>query len=119
MRETGGTLRPWQIAPFVRAGASFGGALAGRRTLGPEDRAILGTVSVAAIAAAAVVGFFPRIFGWAGAFVLLWLGVVTGVRAIWQRLRAHDAVAEDADEVESAKGKSGATGRRGVDGENR
>lgn len=90
--------RPWRLAHFVRAGASFGGALAGNRTLGREDRTILGTVSVMAIAAAAVVGFFPRVFGWAGAFVLLWLGVVTGVRALWHRWRARYPADQDRDE---------------------
>ena len=84
-----GSARPWRLSHLLRAGASFGGALAGHRTLGREDRTILGTVSVMAIAAAGVVGFFPRIFGWLGAFVLLWLGVVTGVRALWHRWHAH------------------------------
>jgi cardiolipin synthase len=85
-----GKARPWRLAHFVRAGTSFGGALAGHRTLGREDRTILGMVSVISIMAAALVGFFPRVFGWIGAFVLLWLGLVTGVRAGWHRWRAHD-----------------------------
>ena len=95
LMETGGTTRPRRLAQFMRAGASFGGALAGHRTLGREARTILGTVSVMAIAAATVVAFFPRAFGWAGASVLLWLGVVTGVRAVWHRMRARDMDADD------------------------
>ena len=95
LMERGGTTRPRRLAQFMRAGASFGGALAGHRTLGREDRTILGTVSVMAIAAATVVAFFPRAFGWAGASVLLWLGVVTGVRAVWHRMRARDMDADD------------------------
>ena len=109
LMDTGGTTRPWRLAHFMRAGASFGGALAGHRTLGPEDRTILGTVSVMAISAAAIVGFFPRAFGWAGAFVLLWLGVVTGVRAIWHRMRARYVAAEGADDMASEPIESGIT----------
>ena len=81
---------PWSVAPLVRAGVSIGGALAGHRTLGREDRAILGTVSIISIAGAVVVGLFPRITGWAVTFVLAWLGGVTGVRALWHRFRARD-----------------------------
>jgi hypothetical protein len=58
--------------------------------LGREDRAILGTLSIIAIAAAAVVGLFPRVTGWIVAFVLAWLGVVTGARALWHRFRARE-----------------------------
>ncbi len=101
LMETGST-RPWRLAHLVRAGASFGGALAGHRTLGREDRTILGTVSVIAIASAAVVGFFPRVFGWAGAFVLLWLGLVTGVRAVWHRMRARYSAEEGRDDEGSS-----------------
>ncbi len=109
LMETGRTTRPWRLAHFMRAGASFGGALAGHRTLGREDRTILGTVSVMAISAAAIVGFFPRVFGWAGAFVLLWLGVVTGVRAIGHRMRARYVAAEGADDMASEPIESGST----------
>ena len=91
--ETRGSGGPWRIAHFMRAGASFGGALAGHRTLGREDRTLLGTVSVVTIVAAVVVGLFPSVFGWVGAFLLLWLGVVTGVRAIWHRMHARYAAA--------------------------
>ena len=101
--ETGAT-RPMRLAQFVRAGASFGGALAGHRTLGREDRTILGTVSVMAIGAAALVGFFPRVFGWATALILLWLGVVTGVRAIWHRWHARHR-ADRGGEVEGSHSK--------------
>ena len=97
LMDAGSTTRPWRLAHFMRAGASFGGALAGHRTLGREDRTILGTVSVMAIGAAVVVGVFPRVFGWAGAFVLLWLGVVTGVRAVWHRMKAGFPSAEGVD----------------------
>ena len=87
-RET--VLRPWRLAQLVRAGVSFSDALAGHRTLGPEDRAILGTVAIGAISSALIVGFFPRIFGLALALVLAWLGIVMGFRAVWHRLRAQE-----------------------------
>ncbi len=95
MMDRENVLRPWRLPQLVRAGVTFSDALAGHRTLGREDRTILGTVSVMAIAAAAIVGFFPKAFGWAGASVLLWLGAVTGVRAIWHRMRAREMDADD------------------------
>ena len=88
-RET--VLRPWRLAQLVRAGVTFSDALAGHRTLGREDRTILGAVAIIAISSAAVVGFFPLLFGWALALVLAWLGVVMGFRAVWHRFRAQDA----------------------------
>ncbi len=92
-RET--VLRPWRLAQLVRAGVSFSDALAGHRTLGREDRAILGTVAIGAISSALVVGFFPRIFGLASALVLAWLGIVMGFRAAWHRLRAQGSTTLD------------------------
>ena len=92
-RET--VLRPWRLAQLVRAGVSFGDALAGHRTLGREDRAILGTVAIIAISAAVVVGFFPIVFGWALALVLAWLGVVMWFRAVWHRFQALDSLRLD------------------------
>jgi cardiolipin synthase len=87
--------RPWRLAQLVRAGVSFSDALAGHRTLGREDRAILGTVATIAIAGAAIVGFFPVVFGWALALVLAWLGIVMGFRAVWHRFRAQDSTPPD------------------------
>ena len=87
-RET--VLRPWRLAQLVRAGVSFSDALAGHRTLGPEDRTILGAVAIIAISSAVLVGFFPYVFGWALALVLAWLGSVMGFRAVWHRYRAQD-----------------------------
>lgn len=92
-RET--VLRPWRLPQLVRAGVSFSDALAGHRTLGREDRTILGTVAIIAISSAVVVGFFPLVFGWALAFLLAWLGVVMGFRAVWHRFRAQDSNPSD------------------------
>ena len=92
-RET--VLRAWRLPQLVRAGVSFSDALAGHRTLGREDRTILGTVAIIAISSAVVVGFFPLVFGWALAFLLAWLGVVMGFRAVWHRFRAQDSNPSD------------------------
>ena len=99
-KETRKNTRQWRLAQLVRASASFGGALAGHRILGREDRTILGTVSVVSITAAFVVGFFPKLFGWTVAFVLLWLGFVTGVRAVWHRMSARHMVSEDNEKID-------------------
>ena len=92
-RET--VLRAWRLPQLVRAGVSFSDALAGHRTLGREDRTILGTVAIIAISSAVVVGFFPLVFGWGLAFLLAWLGIVMGFRAVWHRFRAQDSNAPD------------------------
>jgi len=90
MIDRGTVLRPWRLAQLVRAGVSFSDALAGHRTLGREDRTILGTVAIIAISSSAVVGFFPLVFGWGLAFVLAWFGIVMGFRAVWHRFWAQD-----------------------------
>ena len=101
-RET--VLRPWRLAQLVRAGVSFSDALAGHRTLGREDRTVLGTVAIIAISSAVVVGFFPLVFGWALALVLAWLGTVMGFRAAWHRFRAQDPNPPDSqDEKDSSR----------------
>ena len=98
-RET--VLRPWRLAQLVRAGVSFSDALAGHRTLGREDRTILGTVAIIAISASGLVGFFPLVFGWAVALVLAWLGIGMGFRAVWHRFRAQDVSPPDSIEGEN------------------
>jgi hypothetical protein len=98
MMDRDTVLRPWRLAQLVRAGVSFSDALAGHRTLGPEDRAILGTVAIIAISSAVVVGFFPLQFGWALALVLAWVGIVMGFRAVWHRFRAQDSNPDAEDE---------------------
>ena len=98
MMDRDSVLRPWRLAQLVRAGVTFSDALAGHRTLGREDRAILGTVAIIAIFSAAVVGFFPLVFGLALALVLAWLGIVMGFRAVWHRFRALDSNPPDSED---------------------
>ena len=79
----------WRVADLVRAGSSLGDAIAGRRTLGREDRTVLGTLAIATLVIAALSGFFPRIVGWVVAFVAGWFGIVLAVRALHQARRAR------------------------------
>ncbi len=77
------------VADLVRAGSQFGDAIAGRRTLGREDRTVLSTVAFIVLLAAAVAGFFPRLVGWALAALLGWFGLVLTVRVLVQKLRGE------------------------------
>ncbi len=84
-----GTGRRMRMAPLVRAGAALGDALAGDRTLGREDRTVLGTLSIAILSLAIIAGIFPTLIGWIVAVVAAWFGIVTGVRAWMQARRAR------------------------------
>jgi cardiolipin synthase len=77
------------LASVVRAGESLGGTLAGDRTLGREDRTVLGTLSVSVLAVAVASAIFPAVVGWSVAIVAGWLGLVTGGRAYGQARRAR------------------------------
>lgn len=83
------------MAGLVRAGSTFGGALAGNRTLGREDRAVLGTVAVGFLLLGAVGLFLPTVVGWAFAAVALWFGSVAGIRALAQARRARQEERQD------------------------
>jgi len=77
------------MASVVRAGEVLGNALAGNRTLGREDRTVLGSVSIAVLVVAAVAAFFPLAVGWLVAILAGWIGITTGIRAYVQALRAR------------------------------
>ena len=77
------------MAPFVRAGALLGVALAGDRTLGREDRTVLGTVSALILALAALAVMFPELVGWGVAVTAGWFGLTTAIRAYLQSRRAR------------------------------
>jgi cardiolipin synthase len=79
----------WRVADLVRAGSALGDAIAGRRTLGREDRTVLGTLALITLVIAAVSGFFPWIVGWMVSFVAGWFGIVLAVRALHQARRAR------------------------------
>jgi cardiolipin synthase len=79
----------WDVPALVRAGSSLGNAIAGHRTLGREDRTVLGTAAVLTLLLAVVAGFFPWLVGWLIAVVAGWAGVVLGVRSLAQARRAR------------------------------
>jgi cardiolipin synthase len=83
-----------RIAPFVRAGATLGDALAGNRQLGREDRAVVGTVAIGVLAVAVFSAIFPVAVGFAVAAVAAWFGALTGVRALLQARREKRAARE-------------------------
>lgn len=84
-----GTNPRLRIAPFVRAGASLGDALAGNRPLGREDRAVLGTLSAMVLIPAVLAALFPTAVGWVVAVTGLWFGGILAVRAFLQAARAR------------------------------
>ncbi|MSR22599.1 MAG: cardiolipin synthase B [Gemmatimonadetes bacterium] len=83
------------LADVVRGGSALGDAIAGRRVVGREARAVLSTVSVLLLAFATVAGFFPRAVGWALAVIFGWIGIALTVRSgvqVWKaRQRGGEA----------------------------
>jgi cardiolipin synthase len=77
------------LASIVRAREVFEGALAGNRTLGREDRTVLGLVSVVLLAVAVVGAIIPAVVGWLLVISAGWFGLTTGVRAFLQARKAR------------------------------
>jgi cardiolipin synthase len=77
------------VASVVRVSEAFGDALAGDRTLGREDRTVLGITSVTILVLAALAALAPAVVGWAVAGIAGWFGIATGVRAYVQARRAR------------------------------
>ena len=77
------------LASIVRAREAFGGALAGNRPLGREDRTVLGLVSVGLLLVAATTALVPALVGWLVVVSAGWFGLTTGVRAFLQARRAR------------------------------
>jgi cardiolipin synthase len=102
-----GAPSPWAVPDLVRAGSSLGDAIAGHRTLGREDRTLLGTVAVLVLVIAGFSAFFPFIVGWFIAFVAGWFGIVLGVRALLQARRARMAQEAAEEEADPAMEESG------------
>ena len=108
IRALGQKPRQITLAPFVRASAALGEALAGDRTLGREDRTVLGTVSFAIAAVAVFAWFFPAVVGWMVWGVAAWFAVTTGIRAYLQarRARAEERMAALDMEIEQENEES-------------
>ncbi len=66
------------MAPLVRAGSLLGGALAGNRPLGREDRTVLGTLSVAILSSPRWRRSSRRWWGGPSRVVAFWFGVGDG-----------------------------------------
>jgi cardiolipin synthase len=77
------------LASVVRAGEVLGDALAGNRTLGREDRTLLGTLSVTVLGLGGLALLVPTFVGYLVALVTIWFGVTTGVRAWVEAMRAR------------------------------
>jgi cardiolipin synthase len=88
-REMGSAPGRLSLASVVRAGESLGEALAGNRTLGREDRTVLGLLSVSVLTVAVFAAIFPVAVGWLVALLFGWIGMATGVRAYVQARRAR------------------------------
>jgi cardiolipin synthase len=78
-----------RIADLVRAGSTLGNAIAGRRTLGREDRALLGALALALLLVTVLAFFFPTVVAGVVAVLSGWLGLVVGVRVVVQRRAAR------------------------------
>ncbi len=89
LRAGSGATAPWGVPALVRAGSSLGDAIAGHRTLGREDRTVLGTLAVFILVVAGISAFFPWVVGWFVAVVSGWFGIVLGVRSLAQARRAR------------------------------
>jgi cardiolipin synthase len=98
------------LASVVRAGEALGGALAGDRTLGREDRTVLGATSVAILVVAVFAALLPGIVGWLVAASAGWLALTTGARAFLQarRARAEERrVAAQESKLQEGRGTNG------------
>ena len=89
IREMGVAPGRLSLASVVRAGEVLGDALAGNRTLGREDRTVLGMLSITVVAIGAVALLLPTLVGFTVAIVALWFGITTGIRAWVQAMRAR------------------------------
>ncbi len=99
IREIGVAPGRLSLASVVRAGELLGDALAGNRTLGREDRTLLGALSIVALTLGLVSLVIPSAAGLAVAVLALWFGVTTGIRAWVQAARARS------EEREAREGK--------------
>lgn len=94
------------MASVVRAGEALGEALAGNRTVGREDRTVLGMLSIVVLLIGIIAALFPVVVGVAIAVLAIWIGSVTGVRALVQARRARVAEAAEVErEVRSPAGE--------------
>jgi cardiolipin synthase len=81
------------LADVVRAGSALGDAIAGRRVVGREDRAVLSTVAVLLLLFAVLAALLPSVVGWTMAALGGWMGLTLAVRSavqVWKARRGTD-----------------------------
>jgi cardiolipin synthase A/B len=73
-------------AGAVSVGSALGAALTNRRTLGPAEAGLLGTMAFVFIGLAVVAALFPSVVAWPIAVLAGWLGIAWGFKG-WRLLR--------------------------------
>lgn len=91
LRQLGSSPGRLTMASVVRASEVLGDALAGNRTLGREDRTVLGAMSIVVLVVAGVAAMAPTAVGYLLAVIAGWIGVTTGIRAYVQARKARAA----------------------------
>jgi len=76
-------------AGAVSVGSALGAALTNRRTLGPAEVGLLGTMAVITLAIAAVAVLEPRVLAYPIAALTAWLGIAWGWKALALWRRSH------------------------------
>lgn len=79
----------WRLSDLVRTGRTLGDALAGHRSLGREDRTVLGTAAASLLILALFAALLPGVVGWLVALAAGWLGATASVRAFIQASEAR------------------------------
>ena len=62
-------------AGAVSVGSALGAALTNRRTLGPAEAGLLGTMALLVFGVAAVAALWPRVIAWPLAVIGAWLAI--------------------------------------------
>lgn len=89
IREMGEAPGRLSLASVVRAGEVLGDALAGNRTLGREDRTVLGLLSITVLMLGGLALMIPTAVGFLVGGIAVWFGITIGVRAWVQAVRAR------------------------------
>ena len=87
--EMGVALVRLSLASILRAGEVLGDELAGNRSVGREDRRVLGALSITVLAVGGLAMLIPTAVGFLVAVIALWFGITTGIRAWGQAMRAR------------------------------
>ena len=97
-------------AGAVSVGSALGAALTNRRTLGPAEVGLLGTMAVFMLGIAVVAALFPRVLAWPVALLAAWLGIAWGLKA-WRLWHGRPA-RRDRGEPPRTRRDAGAGGEK-------